>query len=65
RNDAKSIVVQYVHCKKIDCKRYHIVGSQVMQHCGSQEKAGMKLGNKMKSQPSSADTCRYAKRIKQ
>ena len=22
-----------VHCKKIDCKRYHIVGSQVMQHC--------------------------------
>jgi len=33
RNDAKSIVVQYVHCKKIDCKRYHIVGSQVMQHC--------------------------------
>ncbi|MGB7956147.1 MAG: hypothetical protein WCF23_19410, partial [Candidatus Nitrosopolaris sp.] len=33
RNDAKSIVVQYVQCKKIDCKRYHIVGSQVMQHC--------------------------------
>ena len=43
RNDAKSIVVQYVHCKKIDCKkidckkidckRYHIVGSQLMQHC--------------------------------
>jgi hypothetical protein len=35
RNDAKSIVVQCVHCKKIDCKRYHIVGSQVMQHCSS------------------------------
>ena len=33
RNDAKSIVAKYVHCKKIDCKRYHIVGSQVMQHC--------------------------------
>ena len=27
------IVVQYLYSKKIDCKRYHIAGSQVMRHC--------------------------------
>ncbi|MGB7955564.1 MAG: right-handed parallel beta-helix repeat-containing protein, partial [Candidatus Nitrosopolaris sp.] len=44
RNDAKSIVVQYIHCKKIDCKRYHIVGSQVMQHCIENNKVHTNAG---------------------